>query len=446
MVAFDRRLRTAAVLTLAALIVRLALAGAPGQRYDVAAFAGWAISLAHQAPWQFQSGGGYPPGYFVVLLGIGRLYAFIAAHGGDQHALLLRVMVKLPPIIADLADAWLIGALAGRFAPRLALFAGAAWLFNPVAIIDSAYWGQIDSVPWAPALAALLLVLSARSHPDKTAPRFAWAWVAFAISLLIKPQAAPVGVALIVAVLFAPRDMVRRSVLGSAAGIAGGLCVGWGLAALFSGHLAPVAAARWLVHELTFATSGFSFTSANAYNLWAVALPFYIPDTVRIGGLSLASWGLALSAVSALAVVARFAQLRSDRALVELAALVSLASFMLPTRMHERYVEGALMLVIALVGCGRQWVAAGAILTITATVNLFYALVFSGLFDPYDQTKVIANANVRDFWPLVSHPLAIVNVVVFGVLLYGYLRPTNAAAGAQRRRSLPLSARARSRS
>jgi dolichyl-phosphate-mannose-protein mannosyltransferase len=422
----SRTLRVGVALTLIALAVRLLFVGAVGQRYDIRGYERWVLILGHQMPWEFHSAAGYPPGYFVISFATARLYALLTALGGGPNATLLVAMVKMPPILADIAAGWLIAGIVSMFSPRLALVAGAAWLFNPVGIIDSAYWGQIDSLYWAPAVGAIWLALLARRDDRKTLPRTAWSWIAFGVAVLIKPQAAPVGIALLAAAVFAPRNLLRRSLIGSAIGIAVGACIGWATAALFSGLIAPWSAAAWVVRELAEGTNVLSFTSVNAFNLWAVAMPFYVPDSLRIAGVSLATVGLVLLAVTVVAVVAQFARLRSDRALLEMAALLCLAGFILSTRMHERYVEGAVMLTVALIGCGRRWIAAAIILTCTTTINLLYGLAFSRLFDPADPNKSITTLNLRDFWPLVSHPLSIVNVALLAILLYGYFRDVTA--------------------
>ena len=118
-------------LSFVALAVRIACADVHDYRNDMQAFAGWAIQLQYTAPWQFHSGAGYPPGYFAVLLAIGRLYGLIAAHVADPGGLILRTVVKLPPMVMDIVGAWVIYGIARRIAAAGALTAAIAWLFNP---------------------------------------------------------------------------------------------------------------------------------------------------------------------------------------------------------------------------------------------------------------------------------------------------------------------------
>jgi Gpi18-like mannosyltransferase len=422
MAAKDRSLTWMVVLTAAALAVRLALVSAVGERYDIETYARWALFLGHHPPWQFSSGAGYPPGYFLVALAVGRTYAAWTATQ-DPNAVELRILLKLVPIACDLIAAWVIAAIAQIIFPRLRMWIAAAWLFNPVAIIDSAYWGQIDSIALLPAFLSLLLILCARNQPLRSVSFATASWVAMIVSLLVKPQAAPVMFALICGVASAPRAMLRRLAIGSVMGIAIG-CVGaWLATALFSGHIEPSAAAAWEWHELTFSTGGFSYTSVNAFNLWATAMPFFIPDSFKIAGVSCSTIGLVLVCATDLALIVRFARLRTDASLVTLAALLSLSTFVLATRMHERYIDASLMLAIALAGTGRRWIFAAVALTATGTVNLMYALRFATLFDPNDPTRLLPTTlNVRDLWPAISHPLSLINVIVLIVLAARFLR------------------------
>ena len=291
-----------------ALLLRLAFVEVHSHTNDVQAFAGWAIQLRYTPPWEFHSFAGYPPGYSVVPLAIGRLYGLITAYLPDPGGLLLRAMLKFPPIVMDVVNAWLVWGIARCVAPRLALTAAMVWLFNPVAWIDSTLWGQIDSVCWGFALAALLMLLLGTREPAKTVPRFAWAWPLLAVSFLVKPVALPMLPAFVSYALFARGGTLQRRLAGSGAGIMAAALLCWGIASLFSGILNPFEAARtWIgylgVHSMV-GVSGGSYTSVNAFNIWSVIMPFYLPDTIRLGGVSLAQIGFGLALLAIVAIVA----------------------------------------------------------------------------------------------------------------------------------------------
>ncbi len=154
----------------------------------------------------------YPPGYFYILAVVGHLWHLLfAAHDGGYA--ILRSLVKLPAILADLGVGALIYAIAARFASkRVALGAAALYLLNPATIYISALWGQVDSISGGLALFAIYALL--RSEDDASQPRreMAWivlAWLAFAYSLLIKPQAA-VLLPLLVAFAFVNPQLRRN--------------------------------------------------------------------------------------------------------------------------------------------------------------------------------------------------------------------------------------------
>jgi Gpi18-like mannosyltransferase len=113
----------------------------------------------------------------------------------------LRVLVKLPAILADLGVGLLLYAIV---AVSPASARPLAWppfiLFNPATIYISASWGQVDSISGGLALLAIYALL--RSSDSDPRPRtdvagdkaqLGWivlAWLSFAYSILIKPQAA----------------------------------------------------------------------------------------------------------------------------------------------------------------------------------------------------------------------------------------------------------------
>ncbi|MBP9817928.1 hypothetical protein KBC75_04240 [Candidatus Shapirobacteria bacterium] len=55
-------------------------------------------------------------------------------------------LVKLPSILSDIGLSWLIYQIVSRYQPKLALIASSLFLFNPVVIYNSTFWGQTDSL------------------------------------------------------------------------------------------------------------------------------------------------------------------------------------------------------------------------------------------------------------------------------------------------------------
>jgi dolichyl-phosphate-mannose--protein O-mannosyl transferase len=416
------------------LIVRLLFLGSDGFHNDLAAFESWTLTLKDNPPWAFYAKTGfadYPPGYFVVLWVLAKLYALLPGAAGDaQHGwALLKVLVKLPAIAMDLVDAALVYAIVRRYAARsVALLAAALLAFNPAAIFVSSYWGQVDSISWGLVLAALWLVLRAGDDERKTVPRLVWAWLAFAFSLLIKPQAATVGL-LFVAYPFATTDAaVRlRRLAGTGAGMLAALALAYGAGALFGAGANPVHVLGWLLGRYTFGSGVYPYNTVNAFNLYALRQPFWQPDSQpltffgqALGSLSL--WGIVLVVASTALVVGRYLQRRDDRALIEGATIVALAFFTLATRMHERYVYGAFLLAMPLLAFGRAGLWAAVTLSATTYLNLVYSFAYQSAMETH------AQVDATNLWPLVSHPAALANVVLFFYLGWRYLGGTQTEA------------------
>ncbi|HTJ27039.1 MAG TPA: glycosyltransferase family 39 protein [Candidatus Limnocylindria bacterium] len=419
------------------LIARLLFLGSEGFHNDVAAFESWTLTLRDNPPWAFYAKSGfadYPPGYFVVLWFLGKVYAVLPGAASDpSHGYaLLRTLVKLPAIAMDLVDAAIVYAIARRYAAQnVALLAAAFLAFNPAAIFVSSYWGQVDSVSWGLVLLALWSVLRAGDDPAKTVPRLTWAWLAFAFSLLIKPQAATLGLLLLVHP-FATADAQTRArrLAGTAAGIGASLGLAFAVGAVFHGNGNPVAVFGWLLGRYTFASGVYPYNSVNAFNLYALHQAFWQPDgaPLSIFGLPLGSlglWGILLVAASTVLIAGRYLQRRDDRALLEGALLVALAFFILATRMHERYVYGAFLLAIPLIAFGRTGLWSAILLTVTTYLNLAYSFAYQTVME-----AKTPGVDATDLWPLISHPAALANVALFFWLGYRYLGGEAPAAAA----------------
>jgi Gpi18-like mannosyltransferase/predicted membrane-bound dolichyl-phosphate-mannose-protein mannosyltransferase len=417
----------------AGFVLRLLFIAGAGFHNDVAAFESWTQTLRDNPPWDFfakVSFSEYPPGYFVILWVVAKVYALL---GGDAHGgMLLRALVKLPAIVMDLVDAAVVFAIVRRYASHaVALAAAAVLAFNPAAIYVSAYWGQVDSVSWGFALIAVWCVLRAGDVPEKMLPRLAWAWAALAFSILIKPPAA-VLVPLLLAYPFATADAAVRArrLVGTAAGIGAGVAVALAVALLFHPRADVLG---WLFGRYTYGSGIYPFNSVNAFNLYALRQPFWQSDTIPLSvfGIhagTLATWGVALVLAATALIVGRYLQRRDERAFLEGAMLCALAFFVLATRMHERYVYGAFLLAMPLIAFGRSGLWPAVLLTVTMYLNLAYSLAYQTVMEAHT-----AGVDATDLWPLVSHPAALANVALFFWLGYRYLgaaEPSAAVAGA----------------
>lgn len=124
-----------------------------GVSFDVEAYSIVREALAED-PWHVYGDHDrwpYPPGYFAWILIAGRLEALSGLELSD--------LVQLPPILADVALAWVVQDELGRRGagarPRLA--AAALISFGPIFAVVSGYHAQIDSIAILPAVMAVVL-------------------------------------------------------------------------------------------------------------------------------------------------------------------------------------------------------------------------------------------------------------------------------------------------
>lgn len=98
----------------------------------------------------------YPPGYLYVLYIV---ETFRRLFGVDQYAQSYTLMIKLAPILSDIACAAALWVLARKkLGEKSALLIAFAYLFCPAVIVNSSVWGQADSFCALLLLCTLLLL------------------------------------------------------------------------------------------------------------------------------------------------------------------------------------------------------------------------------------------------------------------------------------------------
>jgi len=350
---------------LAGLMLRWWLIPRGGFIADIVLFKMWAEQLASMPLADFyrlaNPSTDYLPGYLYLLAATERLRSQV-----DGPVSMLEPFffwIKMAPILADLLLGLLVYQIAGRLVTqRRALIASALLVLNPGVVFTSAVWGQVDSVGmvltmaslWAllggrPALAALLGGAAFLTKPQYTL-LLAVAGVAYYSSEIrrlpdFRSELARLSVA---------RWAVRNLVLPG-----GALLVTLQLLLLpFSVTLWPGLSVAWTLRSrLVAAGTKFPVGSADAFNLWGtpIAGP-WVPDST-MGWLSLSHqmWGYLFLGV-AVALCALLAWTAGDDWGIVLWACfaASLAFFVLPTRIHERYLFSAIP-PIAILAVRYRW-------------------------------------------------------------------------------------------
>ena len=181
-----------------------------GYEVDINCFLSWSNTMyAHQpaAFYQNTSFCDYVPGYLYVLWFNGWLMSIFSS---QWHVLI----IKMVPILCDaLGAVILFGEAKKAIGSKAALVLGLLYAFNPAAILNSAAWGQIDSV-----LALLLLgvAIFAMKH------EWQFGIPLFFVAVLVKPQAlmfGPLGLVALVMDLKKNKDLWLKAFIGLGVGI-----------------------------------------------------------------------------------------------------------------------------------------------------------------------------------------------------------------------------------
>jgi dolichyl-phosphate-mannose-protein mannosyltransferase len=397
------------------LLLRLVLSPYGGLNYDLGRLRHYGRLLLERPLWEFyESGHDHLPGDLWVIWLLFKT-AQVVSPGTAVNDLPITV-VKLVAVLGDLlagAALFLAGRAVGGV--RSGLLAAALFTFNPAPVFLSAIWGQWDSLSAAFALVGCWLVV--RGSPE-------WAFAPLLYGVLIKPQIGLLGPLFLVA-------FVRRYVWPWQGAAGGGeqawrirqavrpvmaalvSSVGVFLAALlpFGVGVPPLPTRYVLFERVGDAADTYQSVSALALNLWWLLGPFpanLVPDsTPFLFGVSYLIWGAALlGAVTAFVLVVAWRQ-ASGRMVIWGCLVLTLATFVLATRMHERYLWPAVgfgALAAALAPALRPWYAA---------LSLSY---FGNLYWIYDHNEVALE--ITDYFSYYVGPLlAVLNVVLLLQLL-----------------------------
>ncbi|HUR15986.1 MAG TPA: hypothetical protein VMZ33_01760, partial [Candidatus Limnocylindrales bacterium] len=369
-----------------------------GFESDIGTFTAWALDLAERGSGSFYASAGfadYPPGYLYVLWLIGGVGHMLADLTGGDAVAITTTLIKLPPMLADIAVGIALYWIARRWrAPRLdahriGLTAAALYVFNPVTWYDSAIWGQTD------AFGALVLVLTVAALVRGNSEG---ATVLSVLAAVIKPQFGVVLIPLVGIVL------LRRHLLKPGTNPRNRI-------------LAPPAAARWLakeegplrlvssavlglivmlvvitpfslsipgfVEQMAKTAGGYQFLSVNGYNPWAMigsdgnqgiawgGAWSWNPDTVPLlGPVPGVMIGAVLLIVGFAIGLARVGWRDDRRSILLVGLFLALCFFILPTRVHERYMFPIFGLLPLLAAVDRRWLWATVAMSTGAFINL----------------------------------------------------------------------------
>jgi Gpi18-like mannosyltransferase len=300
---------------------------------------------------------------------------------------------KVISIISDLGIAVLIYALSRKVfsvSHQAGMSAAAIFLFNPAIFYNSALWGQMESPPIFWVMLSVWLILTKRPI---------WGHAAFVFALLFK-QSTLVFIPLIM-LLSLFKAGWKKTFLGLLVQVAVFFIAYLPFIPAFSSFTETLVYPFSIYLDRIEVGSGSNYISDHAFNLWALFTHLEkIPDSmIMFSDISANLLGKVIFiAVSGL-FISKYLLSRSTRDLLSLFGLVSLCSFMVLTRMHERYLAPAIPF-LALVSASKKQLR-----------PIFYLVSLGHLINLY-----------HEWWfPYVDRLVPIIaswNTILFVILLF----------------------------
>ena len=312
----------------------------------------------------------YPPGYMLVLGLLGVIANLFHISFGTVNGELL---LKAVPIFCDILLALSVFYLTDRVVNRKAALGMAALIaLNPAFVIAGACWGQIDAVLCVMLLAVLLLARQGLWH---------LAIPAFALAVLAKPQAgllAPLGVIALV------RDVIRHQPARKRAAI--GLALGLAATAVIVLPFSPNQASPfWIVDKNIETLSSYAYATLSTGNIMFLLGGNWTPnETVLFGSVTYGLLGAVLMALSFVFGIFVYLRGRGRKRLMLASAVTLQLIFVLGSKMHERYILPALvLLLLSFIETGDIRLLISSVLASAASaVNIGAVLAFEHLVAP----------------------------------------------------------------
>ena len=327
-----------------------------GHSTDMNCFSAWALRMAEVGPGKFYSPDvftDYPPGYMYIMWIIGFIKKLIPM--GDTA---FGMLLKTPAIVADILTAAFLYNMSRRSLNNyascvIAFFA----VVNPAIYINSAMWGQVDSIFTFLVLVCLHLIAERKLIQS---------FFVFALAVIVKPQAlfyTPVILFAIAQETVYPKVDIKKLLK----------YIAWGVGAIvFALLLSAPFGVNKVLSQYVGTLSSYQYKTVNAFNMWSM-----------LGGnwekLTTVSALVSTLAIifSVLYAMKLFFCMNGRDKYFYTAAVICIGVFVFATKMHERYCYPALVFLLAAVALKPNLLTFGLYTAVSAlqffnTASVFY--------------------------------------------------------------------------
>jgi Gpi18-like mannosyltransferase len=339
------------------LIIRILLSPIQGYTIDLSTFTSWFQNVAENGIHSlYDTWCDYPPFNAYIFWVFGSLAKYLSLFGTSA----LIYVLKLPANIFDVATSTLIYLfLRKRTDFKKSLFATSLYLFNPATIFNTSIWGQYDAIYTFFLVLSLIFVLESK-------PRLSAA--IYAIALLTKPQS--IALAPLIFYLIIKKYGLEKFITS--------------IFALAATILIVIIPFKWdnpvtfLFNIYLAGYSGYQYTTINAFNIWAF-IGFWESDTQSFIYLNFFIIGwilLACSAMFAIFVLHKRFKTSGEVLILFVGFFLLFSFFMLPTRIHERYLFPAISILTMMFPFSEKMRPILYILSFTYLMNQAYVMYF----------------------------------------------------------------------
>ena len=393
--------------------IRVALAiSIRGYPNDISCWLGWSnactqyglFNIYHSDIWI-----DYPPGYVYILNILGYLMKAIEAIFGPIPDRIQWLIVKIPPIAADIALSLIIFKRTKvKLGEKKALIIMGIYFLSPAVILNSSAWGQIDGV------LALCTVIYLLALYDR---KFWLGGILLGVGVLMKVQM----------ILFAPLYLTaawsyfkekkgaafaKDVLMGVATGIAT-LAI-FGLPFYIGEGRNPMDFFQIYLGSL----DTYNHVSINATNFWALLGGNWTPVSAPFLGLTYKPFteaGLVLSILVFLAI--GFLDRKKEHIFMHAALLIT-GIFMFSGKMHERYMFPAIVLLLMSVVYTERRSSFNLFIIYSVTMFINTALV---LANEHISSVTSWAAVFRGAEAMTAEKALIIIVSLVAVISYGYM-------------------------